>query len=366
MAVNINETDLSGKARISSKDLKNTYRLFNHFLQEYREKPENISNVEWIERCIGNSMPELTSEKIKKYANETFESVKSYNETFREINRVTSGGISKEVWFANNIVNTIEQSDNNACGNYLSSLDEAIAIGNARSLNEPIGIEGLTPQENIGDWNAITIKDVALHMGKNAVLVGLQTLTKPDEAEMFVDVLGDEEPCIDREDILLSDQDISLKSAMTVALKAGIENKWLPFVPGNTSINTIANVSCMGVERMIALSRLASGEYTVSQVLEHMGKASITMFYNLCSKGVGDMIRIALSTIPIVGPALCNIVGAILTVAVDKKIREVITTTAEKVKFAAETAVKTVWSTVKNTGQKIKNKVKSFCNFLFS
>lgn len=70
--------------------------------------------------------------------------------------------------------------------------------------------------------------------------------------------------------------------------------------------------------------------------------------------------------IPVVGPTLGNIVGSILTAGANRGFREKVTLMTDRVKAAAESAVKTIWSSIKSTGQKIKNTMKNFCDFLFS
>lgn len=255
----MDRTELIGKTGITAENLKELYGLFKQFSQDYRIKPENVSDIEWAEQCFEKVMPELTRQESRQYAKDTLESVQAFNTSLNGINKATAKGISKEVWFANNTLSALEQFDSNICGNYLGTLDEVATVGNARLLDEPVGTGALAPLSDTENWSPVILKDIALHLGKNAMLTGLRTLVRTDEAKMFDDVLSDDVVCVDNEDFLSSDKDIPLKSAMTIALKTGIEKSLLPSIPANTSIDTLANISCMGVERIRALSKLMTG-----------------------------------------------------------------------------------------------------------
>ena len=75
--------------------------------------------------------------------------------------------------------------------------------------------------------------------------------------------------------------DAGIKTAITGALKVGVEKGVVRLIPPGTPIGIIANIVCVSIENIKILAKVATGELTMSQAMEQMGRTTVSMIYGL-------------------------------------------------------------------------------------
>lgn len=232
------------------------------------------------------------------------------------------------------------------------SKEEAVRLQNAVQEN------GVIPKH---DWNVYNTKELALNLGRNAGLVGIHAAILTTGFDMVSKVVQGEN--IDTNETvelaLKSGADAGIKAAAAGALKVGTEKGMVALIPPGTPAGMIANIACFGIENAKILAKVASGEISMSEALDKMGRTSTSMLYGLKWGSSGMLIgAVALSCIPFVGPIVGGVVGGMAGYMAGSKFGEAVYTGVKKIGQAAKSAAKSVWNTVKSAGSKIGNAVK--------
>ena len=147
--------------------------------------------------------------------------------------------------------------------------------------------------------------------------------------------------------------DAGIKAAAAGALKVGIEKGIVRIIPPGTPMGTIVNIVCVAIENIKILMKVASGEITLSQAMEQMGRTTCAMIFGLgwgvAGAGIGAA---ALSWIPIVGPIVGGFVGGVVGYMAGSKVGETIHKGFTTVKKGVVTACKAGWNMLKNITKK--------------
>ena len=244
---------------------------------------------------------------------------------------------------------------------------DAVQISGDILTMSPPEVVSDTPPD--GQWNALTLKDAFLNLGQNGALTGLQSMLQGNSFDFSADTLKDVPAIPDSsfESAIESGQTEQMKTLLTAAVKIGVNSGKLPFLPKSTPVDAIATVTSNGVEYISTLSQFSDGKITLMQAMNRVGISGISTLYNLLSgEGLGTISAALVHQIPVIGPVIANVVGALVTAAVGGRIREKIHQTIKRVENTVRIAANTVWNTIKATGQKIKNTVKNFCSWLFA
>lgn len=232
---------------------------------------------------------------------------------------------------------------------------ESLSKEQAKELQLKTQKDGSAP---ITDWNSFKTKELALQIGKNAGMAGVQAAaitTGFALAEQVIKGEGvDVEETVDL--ALKTGVDSGIKAAATGALKVGVEKGVISIIPKGTPVGIIANIVCVGIENIKILSKVATGELTISQALDQMGRTSVSMVYGLGWGVAGATIgAVALSWIPIVGPAVGGLVGGMVGYMAGSKVGQAVYTGLKAVGKGVATVCKSAWNGIKSTGNKIKN-----------
>lgn len=206
------------------------------------------------------------------------------------------------------------------------------------------------------DWNAFKTKDLSIQIGKQASLMGLQSAAITTGFAMVSNALNGE--TIETNEVvelaLRTGVDTGVKVATTGALKVGIEKGIISMIPKGTPAGTLANIVCVSIENIKILSKVATGELTLSQGLEQIGRNSTAMVYGLSYGATGMAIGAAvLSFVPIVGPFIGGIIGGTLGYMAGSKFGEVVFNGVKKVANIAKTMIKSGWEKLKATRRKL-------------
>lgn len=232
---------------------------------------------------------------------------------------------------------------------------EALSKEQAKELQLKTQKDGMVP---ITDWNSFKTKELALQIGKNAGMAGVQAAAITTGFALAEQVIkGDG---IDVEETvtlaLKTGVDSGVKAAATGALKVGVEKGIISIIPKGTPVGVIANIVCVGIENIKILSKVATGELTMSQALDQMGRTSVSMVYGLGWGAAGATIgAAALSWIPIVGPAVGGLIGGMVGYMAGSKFGQAVYTGLKAVGKGVATVCKSTWNGIKSVGNKIKN-----------
>ena len=152
--------------------------------------------------------------------------------------------------------------------------------------------------------------------------------------------------------------DAGVKAAVTGALKVGVEKGIVRLIPPGTPIGTIANIVCVSIENIKILAKVATGELTMSQALEKMGRTTVAMVYGLGWSAIGSTVgAVALSWIPVVGPVVGGVVGGVVGYMSGSKFGETIYNGIKAVQKGVVTACKAGWNAIKGVMNKVKSRI---------
>lgn len=224
---------------------------------------------------------------------------------------------------------------------------------------------GVLPSEN---WNIFNTKELALNIGKNAGMVGIQTAVITTGFDLVAKKLQGQEINGDEtiELALKTGADSGIKAATAGALKVVSEKGVLTIIPPGTPAGIVANIACVGIEDAKILAKVASGELSMFEALDLMGRTTTAMVYGLGWGTTGMAIgAVALSWIPIVGPIVGGIVGGTIGYMAGSKFGSAVYSGLKKVGNVVKSMASKVWSGVKTIGSEIWNGIRSLGRKIF-
>lgn len=204
------------------------------------------------------------------------------------------------------------------------------------------------------DWNSYQTKELALNIGKQAGQMGIQSAFLGAGINLVQKAMAGEPIEADEvvETALATGADTGIKAAAGGALKAASEKGIMSLLPPGTPGGTIAKIACVGIENVKILLKVAKGDMTMSEAMEHMGRTSVSMYAGLGAGAVGAGIgAAALGWIPIVGSLAGGVIGGIVGYTAGSKVGETVFEGAKKV-------VKTGIKIVKSLAKSAKNAVR--------
>lgn len=231
------------------------------------------------------------------------------------------------------------------------------------------------------DWNVFQTKELALQIGKNAGMMGLQAAAITTGFSLAAQVIEGEG--IDVEETvglaLKTGADAGVKAATAGALKVASEKGIIRLIPAGTAMGTIANIVCVSIENIKILSKVATGEITMAQAMDQMGRTTVSMVYSLCWGAVGMGIGAAaitglplvaagasvglcaasLAWIPIVGPVVGGLIGGIIGSMAGSAFGKTVYDGLKTVGKGVANACKAGWNKVKAGASKVRNWLKS-------
>lgn len=216
------------------------------------------------------------------------------------------------------------------------------------------------------DWNVYQTRDLALNIGKQAGQAGIHAALLGTGIHLVEKAVNGEPVEADEvvKTAITTGADTSVKAAAGGALKVASEKGALSLLPPGTPGGTIAKIACVGVENVKILWKMAKGELTVSEGMEHMGRTSVSMYAGLTAGATGAAIgAAALSWIPIVGPIVGGIAGGIVGYTAGSKVGEKVFEGAKKVVKAGVKVISTIAEGIKNVASGIWDTVTSWLPF---
>ena len=208
------------------------------------------------------------------------------------------------------------------------------------------------------DWNSFNTKDLVMNISKNAGMAGVQAAAITTGFSLAAKVLSDEP--VETEEVvetaLKTGADAGIKAAAAGALKVGAEKGIISIIPKGTPAGIIANIACVGIENIKILSKVATGELTMSQGLDRMGRTTTSMIYGIGWSGAGAAIgAAALSWIPVVGPIAGGLLGGMVGYMAGSKFGSAVYNGIKSVGRGVKSVAKAAWNGIKAVGSRIKS-----------
>lgn len=226
--------------------------------------------------------------------------------------------------------------------------------GQAKELQYKAQFENEIP---VTDWNTFKNKDLALQIGKNAGMVGLQAAAITTGFSLAAQIINGEGIDVEEtvETALKTGADAGVKAATTGALKVASEKEIIKMIPKGTSVGTIANIACVSIENIKILAKVAIGEISMMQAMDQMGRTSVSMVYSLGWGATGMAIGVtALSWIPIVGPVVGGLIGGLVGGIAGSKFGSTVYNGLKTVGKGIVSACKSGWNKIKSVGSRVK------------
>lgn len=217
--------------------------------------------------------------------------------------------------------------------------------------------EGIITKE---DWNHFKTKELTVNIAKNAGRIGIQAAVITTGLDMARRAISGERFDADEtiELALRTGTDAGIKAAATGAVKVGVEKGIVSVIPKGTPVGIIANVVCVGIENVKILGKVATGELTMTQALDRMGRTTTSMVYGIGWGATSSLIgAAALAWIPLIGPVIGGFVGGMVGYMAGAKFGETVYNTGKKIVNTAKKAVSRTWEGVKSAGKSLKRAI---------
>lgn len=334
--------------------------VLGSFIRSYTERDKGIEFSAWLENRLQQEIPDMSQGACEKLAGEIIEAVAGYNKTLNELNTAIDGGQSKEEWFAGRLSETYADMSLDIAGERLQQIENDLTVSNMQLIQEvdetqaEIGEVSVIEGNSI-EWNEYSIKNKAYEIGNQVILTGitaaanvLKERVQSDEAVDIGSIVMDT-----LQDGLKNDSG-EVKAVVAGAVKVAVEKGLTDIVSEDTPTGIISDMAGAAVESAEALFDAASGESTVTEALDKIGRAVTAG----CCHCACDVLKGCLSKVPRVGSALVVLAGGLFDRMKRPEFAENVYTTVRGVATSA-------WEGVKRVGQGLKfltNRAKKIFN----
>lgn len=210
------------------------------------------------------------------------------------------------------------------------------------------------------DWNTFKTKDLALQIGKNAGLMGLQSAAITTGFSLAAQAIKGDGIDVDStvELALKTGADAGVKTAAAGALQVACEKGFIRLIPKGTPAGIITSIACTGIESVKILSKVAKGEITISQAINQIERTSVSLVFGLGWGVAGASIgAAALSWIPVVGPVVGGLVGGLVGNIAGSKFGETIYNGVKAIRTGIKNACRAGINKLKSAGSWLKMKL---------
>ena len=220
--------------------------------------------------------------------------------------------------------------------------------------------KNITPQM---DYSSFENRDVAMSIGKNAGVLALQSAAVTTGLTVVNKVLNNEsiEPDEMVEIAIKTGADTSIKVVTAGTLQVAIRKGIISIIPKSTPAGIIANIACVGIENVKILTKIASGEISMTKGLDQMGRVTVSMIGGLATALKGAAIGAQLTAwVPVIGiplAAVTGLVGGMVGYFAGSKIGETVYNTGKKVAGVAKSIGKSAIEGIKSVGRAVGNTI---------
>ena len=162
---------------ITEKEARTVKEMFKKYLKDYKEKPETMTDKEWLERLFKTELPETPSDEAAHEAEEIVSAIDTFDSNLRSVNEAATHGVSKESWLAGKIQEASVGVAVNEYGRSLQAMDDmlfqknmelsdalTVAVdGDIRRVNMNPNLDGIMAENMIAKTTELS----AFAQGKN-------------------------------------------------------------------------------------------------------------------------------------------------------------------------------------------------------
>ena len=227
---------------------------------------------------------------------------------------------------------------------------------NMKELQLAAQEDGIMPSM---DYSHYHTKDLAMSIGKNAGAMALQAAAVTTGLNIASKIFKGEQIDADEmvETAIKTGADTSVKVVTAGTLQVAIRKGIISFIPKATPAGVIANMSCVGIENVKILAKIASGELSMTKGLDQMGRVTTSMVGGLWGMAEGATIGAKLTAwIPVIGIPLAVVigfVGGMVGYFGGSKIGDAIYSAGKKVADVATSVAKVAVNGLKSAGRAI-------------
>ena len=214
------------------------------------------------------------------------------------------------------------------------------------------------------DYSHFDTKELAMSIGKNAGAMALQSAAVTTGLTVAHKLFSGEPVDADEmvEIAIKTGADTSIKTVTAGTLQVAIRKGIITFIPKATPAGVIANIACVGIENVKILSKIASGDLSITKGLDQMGRTTTSMIGGLWGMAKGAAIGAALTGLTVFGLPLSiatGFVGGMVGYFGGSKIGDAVYNAGKAVAGAAKSVGKAAWNAAKSAGRAISSGVKS-------
>lgn len=330
-------------------------------MESYNAKEESTTNEEWLKDIFLKKINGITEKQALEDAERIVKTINSISNNLSKIQQIEVQGISKEKWLQSCIVEEVGEDITNV--EELKQFDDAIYSHNMNMAGQQLEEYSENNQE-IGEYSTYQLKELALDIGKNASAYGIQSATSTVGTMLVDKIMGVENITPNQiiQEALKSGVDTSMQVISSGALKIVSDNQLLQCLPPSTPAGIIASICSGGVETTKILSRIASGEITITKGIEQFGRLGVSMIQNLWVIAKETSFKeVVTRYLPFLGPKFAvasEIVGTIVAFMGGTDFGKLIVTTKNKVASAAKVVAKTAVQGLKKAKQVLQSGIK--------
>ena len=228
--------------------------------------------------------------------------------------------------------------------------------------------DGIMPSMGYNHYQA---KDLAMSIGKNAGVMGLQSAAVSTGLNMaYLIVQGEKINSEEMVEIAITTgADTGIKVVTAGALQVAIRKGVISIIPKMTPAGIIANIACVGIENVKILNKIACGELSITRGLDQMGRVTTSMVGGLIAMGKGALLGVRLTAlIPVIGvpmSVVSGFVGGIIGYFGGSKIGDAVYNAGKKVCNVAKSVASSAWHGLKSAGRSIVSGVKKGLSKIF-
>jgi len=337
------------------------------FAGAFLQKDPQTDNLTWLGNELAARLPESMAGNTTEIGQQIIEGVSDFDARMTSLNQSCAQGRTTEEWLRGRLMEDAKGRDLQEYGNYLEKVHEGLAEGNAlmvQALESPEGTVEI-PEESTEEtppsgteWNKYTIYTVTEGIDQQAHLASVNGLSLPADAMTpDVPITPDMLPPEYLDDEPPSELDQGLKIAAAGALTVVSQKVHIPYISNLFPVQGIVDLACWGVEGAKCIGRVVRGDISISEGLEHMKRATVSVAANLIHHGLGAQI---FKAIPVIGVPISMAVTKVLGSISPQKIQEKLYEGVNAVASVAKDVAKGIVSTVKSVATGIKNMIASF------
>ncbi|MCM1234288.1 MAG: hypothetical protein NC489_29645 [Ruminococcus flavefaciens] len=237
---------------------------------------------------------------------------------------------------------------------------DSLSKEQVKQMQNEVQEQGIMPEQN---WNSYNTKELAMHVGKEAAMSGVQAMAITTGFVMAEKAIKGEKIDADEtvEIALKTGADTWVKEATAGAVKVGAEKGVIKFIPPGTPAGAIVKNVSIAIEDIKILHKVAKKEMSVEEGMDRIARTTIAMSVGLewAADGAVVGMMIGFHAGGPVGAAVGSLVGGTVGYIAGSKVGQTIYNGAKKIGNAVKSGVKKIASGVKSVGSAIGSGIKS-------